>query len=63
MDLLFLRGPNRIFRLRKRAASVILSVDMRSRTADNYKKLDWIPFYDEVMINKCVTVHRILVGH
>jgi hypothetical protein len=56
MDLLFNR------RLQKRAARVILQVDTRSRTVDNFKKLDWIPFYDEVKINKCIFILKKLIG-
>ena len=52
----------RVFRLQKRAARVILQVDTRSRTVDNFKKLGWIPFYDEVKINKCILVFKKLNG-
>ena len=52
----------RVFRLQKRAARVILQVDTRSRTIDNFTKLGWIPFYDEVKINKCILVFKKLNG-
>ena len=52
----------RVFRLPKRAARVILQVDTRSRTVDNFKKLSWIPFYNEVKINKCILVFKKLNG-
>ena len=30
-----------------------LSSDTRAKSVDLFKKLNWIPFYDEVKINKC----------
>ena len=45
---------NRVFTLQKHAARVILPVDTRSRTVDNFKMLGWIQFYDEIKRNKCV---------
>ena len=42
----------RVFRLQKGAALMILQVDTRSRTVDNFTKLGWMPFYDEVKMNK-----------
>ena len=44
MDLLFNRRPQKGFRLQKRAARVMLQVDTKSITVDNFKKLDWMPF-------------------
>ena len=52
----------RVFRLQKRAAREILSAGTRSRTVENFKKLNWIPFYDEVKISKCVLVYKALHG-
>ena len=52
----------RVFRLQKRAARVILGAGTRSRTVENFKKLNWIPFYDEVKISKCVLVYKALHG-
>ena len=51
-----------VFRLQKRAACVILQVDTRSRIVDNFKKLGWIPFYDEVKMNKCILIFKKLNG-
>ena len=43
----------RIFRLQKRAARVILGLKMRDqRTVTLFKRLDWLPFYDEINVNK-----------
>ena len=47
---------NKVFKLQKRAARVILEADTRANSVDLFKKLDWIPFYDEAKINKCILV-------
>jgi hypothetical protein len=46
--------------LQKRAARVILGTDTSSRSIANFNKLNWIPFYDEVKINKCTLVYKSL---
>ena len=46
----------RVFRLQKGAARMILQVDTRSRTVDNFTKLGWMPFYDEVKMNICILI-------
>ena len=50
----------RIFKLQKRAAQVILGTDTSSRSIANFNKLNWIPLYDEVKINKCTLVYKSL---
>ena len=53
----------RVFRLQKRAASVILNVGLREeRTITIFNKLNWIPFYDETNINECCIVYKCLQG-
>ena len=37
----------RILKLQKRAAQVILGADTRSNSVNLFKKLGWLPFYDE----------------
>ena len=32
------------------ATRIILGVDSRSRTVENFKKLKWLPFYDDAKI-------------
>jgi hypothetical protein len=49
----------RIFKL-QRAARVILGTDISSRSMANFNKLNWIPFYDGVKINKCTLVYKSL---
>ena len=49
---------NRVFRLQKRAARVILDLDMSARTVNMFQQLNWIPFYDEVKILKATTAYK-----
>ena len=43
---------NRVLKLQKRAARVILDMDTSARSVDMFKQLDWIPYYHEVKIFK-----------
>ena len=53
----------RVFRLQKRAARVILNVKVREeRTITLFDRLNWIPFYDEININKCCIIYKCLQG-
>ncbi len=52
---------DRLFKLQKRAARVILNTKLREeRTMTLFKKLKWIPFTDELKINKCCMVFKSL---
>ena len=48
----------RVFKLQKRAARVVLGVNMKTRTVVNFKKLNWMPLFDEIKISKCVLIHK-----
>ena len=53
----------RIFRLQKKAARVIL--DLKTRDQHNvslFKRLDWLPFYDEISVNKLCLSYKCLNG-
>jgi hypothetical protein len=52
----------RVLRLHKRAARVILDADMRANSAKLFKKLKWLPFFCEVKIQMCVLDHKRLYG-
>ena len=41
---------------------MILGADTRANSVDLFKKLDWIPFYDEAKINKCILLSKCLSG-
>ena len=52
----------RVFRLQKRAARVILDVKTArdERTVDLFNKLDWLPFYEEINVNKLCLIFKCL---
>ena len=53
---------NKVFRLQKCAARVILNADTRANSVDLFKELSWLPFFREAKINKCTLVHKRLSG-
>ena len=53
----------RILKLQKRAAREILGADTRSNSVNLFKKLGWLPFYDEAKVNKCSLVLKRLQGN
>ena len=56
------RNVNKVFRLQKRAARVILNADTRANSVDLFRKLNWLPFFHEAKINQCALVYRRLNG-
>ena len=53
----------RIFRLQKRAARFILGLKTRDeRTVTLFKRLDWLPFHDEIHVNKLCLLYKCLNG-
>ena len=53
---------NKVFRLQKRAARVILNADTRANSVDLFRELNWLPFFHEAKINQCALVYRCLNG-
>ena len=43
----------RVFKLQKWTARVILDANIRARSKDLFRRLDWLPFKDEVNLQKC----------
>ena len=53
----------RVFKLQKRAARVILNTGIREeRTVTLFNKLNWLPFDDELKLNTCCMVFKIING-
>ena len=48
----------RVFKLQKHAAHVILDANIRDRSKDLLKWLDWLPFEDEVNLQQCSLIFR-----
>ena len=55
--------PVQVENLQKRAARVILGANTRSNSVNLFNKLGWLPFYDEVKVNKCSLVLKCLQGN
>ena len=54
---------NRVFRLQKRAARIILDADSQASSVKLFYKPKWIPFYEQVKIAKCCIIYKRLQGH
>ena len=53
---------NKVFRLQKRAARVILNAGTRANSVDLFRELNWLPFFHEAKINQCALVYKCLNG-
>ena len=53
---------NKVFRLQKRAARVILNDDTRANSVDLFRELNWLTFLLEAKINQCASVYKRLNG-
>ena len=53
---------NKVFRLQKRAARVILNADTRANRVDLFRELNWLTFFHEAKINQCALVYKHLNG-
>ena len=53
---------NKVFRLQKRAARVILKAYTRENSVDLLGELNWLPFFHEAKINQCALVYKRLNG-
>ena len=53
---------NRIIRLQKRAARVILFADRLVSSVSLFNKLSWIPFYEQCKIHKCSILYKRING-
>ena len=62
----FYNDLKRILRLQKttekKAVRIILGVDSRLRTVENFERLKWLPLYDDTNINKCVLLYKAVQG-
>ena len=48
----------RVFRLQKRSARIILDADTRANSDELFTRLDWLPLHIEVKVNICFQVHK-----
>ena len=54
---------NRVLKLQKRAAKIILDADSQASSVKLFNKLKWIPFYEQAKIAKCCIIYKRLQGH
>ena len=52
----------RVYKLQKRAARVILDVDTGERSANLFKALNWFPLHDEIKIQRCCVIYNRVYG-
>ena len=52
----------RVFKLQKRAAPVILNADTKANSVQLFRELDWVPFYHEANVNRLSMVYKRLSG-
>ena len=57
------RCLNRVLKLQKRAARIILDADSQASSVKLFNKLKWIPFYEPAKIAKCCIIYKRLQGH
>ena len=52
----------RVYKLQKRVAPVILDANTMERSTKLFRKLYWLPLHDEIKIQKCSVIYRRIVG-
>ena len=57
------RCLNRVLKLQKRAARIILDADSQASSVKLFNKLKWIPFYEQAKIAKCCIIYERLQWH
>ena len=57
-DILFKRKPQKVLKLQKPAARVILKADRYQNSVNFFEKLGWLIFYDEAKLHKCSLVYK-----
>ena len=54
---------NRVLKLQKRAARVILDADCQASSVKVFNKLNWITFFEQAKLTKCCIIHKRLQEH
>ena len=54
---------NRVLKLQKRAARIILDADCQASSVKLFNKLNWIPFFEQAKLTKCCIIYKLLQGH
>ena len=53
---------DRVYKLQNRAACVILDADREKRTVSLLNQLDWLPFKQKIIMQKCCLIFRQITG-
>ena len=51
---------NKLVKLQKRAARIILNKDYNSRTCDLFAELNWMPLEDRIIFRQAIQVYKML---
>ena len=54
---------NRVLKLQKRAARVILDADCQASSLKLFNKLNWTPFFEQAKLTKCCIIYKRLQGY
>ena len=54
---------NRVLKLQKWAARIILDADSQASSVKLFNKLKWVPFYEQAKIAKCCIIYKRKQGH
>ena len=57
-----IQNLQKVFRLQKGAARVLLDANTRANSVELLNKLNWLPFYYKVKVNICVLIYKCLNG-
>ena len=52
----------KLFKLQKRAARIISNLKPRHLSIDAFNQLNWIPFYVEIDLRRCLLAHKRING-
>ena len=50
----------RVFRLQKRSARLVLNIDTRANSVELFNKLNWLPLHLEVKVNICIQIYKLI---
>ena len=52
----------RVLKLQKKAARVILNEDLGTPSVELFRRLKWLPFYENAKISKCILAYKKVHG-
>ena len=52
----------KVFKLQKRTACVILGADTKANSVQLFKKLDWVPLFHKAKVNRLLMIYTSVWG-